>query len=157
INATSASHVASLGIGVSGAVANGMGTSGSLAIAGGAAINSIDNEVAAYIEDNGLVPSRTIRAGGTGVFVTAQDNSEITADAGGFAISFSNSKSGSAISGSAGAGIAVNEIGQHSGQSVKAYIDPADVKANAGDVVISATSSPTINALSMAGSLAAAR
>src|SRR5262249_39002454 len=81
-----------------------------------------------------------------------------TADGGGFAISLaSGTAGGSTVAGSAGAGVADNEIGQDGGHSIKAYIDHADVTATTGDVTVSATSSAIIDAVSMAGSLAAAR
>src|SRR5262249_38111021 len=114
IDAEASPTVAALGIGVAGSVSNGTGNSGASALAGGVAINSIDNEVAAYIVDDGTVPTRTITAG-TGVSLTAHDASDITADAGGFAISLANSsQQGFSVAGSAGAGIAVNDIGQDS-------------------------------------------
>jgi hypothetical protein len=95
-----------------------------------------------------------VTAQGGSVTLTAGDNSDIRSDAGGFAAAIGGGLPGSAAV-SIGASVGDNEIGQNSGQFVKAYIDSSTVTAS-GNVTLTTFSTAEIDARSMGGSLAGA-
>ncbi len=138
---------------VSGSTGSG-GTTISLTGAGGATYNDISNTIAATI-DNG---SNVTTTSGD-VSLIANDDSQITADAGGVgvAIAIVPSQSGQAsVSAAVGAGIAVNQIGvEGSGHNISATIDNSTVNAGA-DLILQATSTADIDALALAGAAAVA-
>ncbi|KAA5541791.1 hypothetical protein FYK55_16405 [Roseiconus nitratireducens] len=94
------------------------------------------NETRAYLDGVDLIVDS--------VLVDASDTMTITADGGGFTIALS-----SGVSVALGLGVAVNDIGSAS----RAYVKDSTINA-AGDIGVTATMAPTIDSLSMAGSLA---
>jgi hypothetical protein len=99
-------------------------------------------------QDSGGTTHSVAANGGT-VTLTATDDADIHADAGGFAISVGVSTSGAGGGLSIGAAVSDNVIGG----SVKAYIENSKVTAT-GNVSLSAVSTPQIDALAMGGTLA---
>jgi hypothetical protein len=119
----------------------GLGLSGS----GVYALNQIATNVEAIIGD-GIGDLDMIRAGGP-ITLGALDESEITADAIGVAISITVS-TGNAVAGSIGITIADNEISNET----RAAIVGADVETTSGGVTLTATSTSMIDALAVAAS-----
>src|SRR5260221_5332073 len=88
------------------------------------------------------------------VYLGPINDAKRQSDADGFAISIAATKgSGPAASGAVGASVADNEIGKGAGQFVRATIENSAVNA-AGDVSLSASSTATIEALTIGGSAA---
>ncbi|MFO0928938.1 MAG: hypothetical protein U0736_18270 [Gemmataceae bacterium] len=103
----------------------------------------------AYIRnrvESSIIDGSTITTTTGGVTVTATDRSVILADAGGIAITIrkGNQASGSGVTGSVGASAAINDIAT----AVTARIYTSSVIA-AGDVLVTANSSPKIRALTI--------
>ena len=145
------------GVAVSGAGSTGTGLTGALAGAGSGATNTIDTRVSAHISESG--GSKKVASNAGSVTLTANDESSIRADAGGFAValSLSGSSGTGGGAGSVGAAISRNIIGTAEDRHwVKAYIESSDVEAAAGGVTLSATASTVIDALAMGGSLSGA-
>ncbi len=127
------------------------GFAGALAGAGSGASNTIDNAIAAYI--NNCTNSDYVHANDGALSLTASDATSVRADSGGYAIALAASKGGSGGQGAGaiGASESNNLIGQEgNGESVEAYIENSTVTA-AGDVTIMATSTATIDALAIGG------
>ena len=108
------------------------------AVGGAVSINLIHNTSDAHI--SGSPNITTTAAGADGVDVTAKDTSGIFALAGGVGIAISTGVVGIAI----GVSVAVNVIGN----TTVAYVDGSHVNA-AGDVNITATGTPTIEAITI--------
>src|SRR5262249_7197148 len=125
------------------------GLTGSLAGAGSAAINTVDNVVEAFIR-GGADQGKRVQALGGGVAITAGDDSRIRADTGGYALAVTATlgEGGVAVSAALGASFSENQIGLDDGQVVRALIEDARVEA-AGDVTLSADSTAVINALAL--------
>ena len=114
---------------------------------GSSATNTIDDTIAAYIGDKNS--TTIVHANGGGLTLTASDDATIRANAGsgGLAIAASTG-SGAAVAASIGAGLSINSVGANSGESIMAYIVNATATA-AGDVMLDATSTATIDALAI--------
>src|SRR5262249_8636676 len=80
----------------------------------------------------------------------AEDNSQITANAGGFGIGLALSSDGTAIGASIGISAATNNVGNH----VLAYVDGSTATARTGSVTIESSETATIQALTIGGPLA---
>ncbi len=141
-----------------GAGGQGVGSTTLIALAGAGAGsgNSVRNRVRAAIRGSRALSGAGIQAGG-GVRVSARDESTITADAGGFAISAVFSASGSFVSVAIGIAAAKNDIAN----SVTAEIVNSTVLAEGQlpattiGILVSAASVATIDALTIAGAAAA--
>ncbi len=139
------------GVAVSGSGASGSGLTGALAGAGAGASNTIDNTIAAYIE-NASGGTRKVAAVTGGITLSADDESRIIADAGGYAIAVAaNFGSGHSGAGSVGASVATNEIGKNGGHSVTATITNSIIEAGVGGVTVRADSTANIDALAVGG------
>ncbi len=141
----------SIGGALSGAQGSG-GTTGALAGAGAAGINTIQTTVEAAIRDN-LHPSGNRGVVGSDLTIKATDSSTITADVVGASLAFSSGSGGANGAVAIGVSIARNEIDNR----VHAYMDDAsaniDRNVAAGDGVdITVTEEATITALSVAAS-----
>jgi len=153
IGATSMAQIDSLTIGGAIAVgASGGGSGYAGAAAGAAAYNRIENTIESFIKGVGSITSAT-----GDLTLTATDSAAIIADAvgGSIAVGAGGASTGGALS--IGVSIARNTI---SNQTL-AYIDNSALAApdnaivlNAGDVSLSAVSMNTIDALSIAASVA---
>ncbi len=149
LDATSGPDVHSLGLGVAAAISRGSDLTGALAGAGSAATNSVNDTIAAYII--ACTTAEPITTGTGGVSVTASDTSNLTADAAAFSLAAALAQSKDpAVAIAVGASIAENNVGTGSGESIEAYIYGSDVSA-AGPVVVSASSTATINSLAIGG------
>ncbi len=115
-----------------------------LAGAGAVAINTVGQNIAAYITD-----SEVLQVGVGDVLLTAVDRSSIHADAGGFGIAAARGNQGSAPS--FGVSVAINDVSN----DVSANVDRATVTTTLGDVLIGAESGITLEALSIAGAVSA--
>ncbi len=135
-----------------GSFGGGFGASGSSGLevsgAGAGSGNTIDNTTEALIQGG----SSLSMVGAGGVALAASDTSKILANAGGVALELSLG-GGSNVAVTLGAALSINEIGNNGG-SVKASIDDSSV-TSAGDVVLTAESTPQIEAVSVAVSLGA--
>ena len=154
VNASSSPDVHALAVGVAVSIASGNDDTGALAGAGSGATNSVNDTIAAYITGCTTANQEPISAGSGGVTVTASDSATVTADAGNFALALAfaqNEETGYAIA--VGASIAENNVGTGSGESIKACIDGSDVFA-AGPVLVSASSTASVNTLARGGSFA---
>ena len=119
-----------------------------LAGAGAAAVNIIDNTILAAIQSGA-----DVNADGD-ITVKAEDISNIVADAGGVAVSYSLTTSGGLSAAvSVGASVAINSIGD-TNHSVRAIIDNATVNSTNGNVDLTANSEAKIQTLSIAGAAA---
>ncbi len=128
-----------LGAAVSGTYSS-SGIGISLAGAGAGTENKISNSISAYIADDSDVKTNNSGA----IAITAQDNSQVTADAGGYALSL---KFGNGIangSASVGVSMADNDIEN----TVEAYISDAVVTSATG-IDITATATGTIDLFSI--------
>ena len=124
---------------------------GALAGAGAGASNTIDNTIAAYIE-NASGGTRKVAAVTGGITLSADDESRIIADAGGYAIAVAaNFTSGHSGAGSVGASVATNEIGKNGGHSVTATITNSIIEAGVGGVTVRADSTANIDTLAVGG------
>ena len=152
IDADASPDVRSFALGVAASLARGTGLTGALALTGSAATNSVDDTIAAYINNSNGADG--IQANGGGVSLTATDDSIVWAVAGGFALAGSESTGEStAFAVAVGASIAENKIGTGDGQSVKAYINDATVVAN-GAVEVEATSTAVLYSVAIGGAVA---
>ena len=143
-----------LAMGGAGAGAGGEGLDVALAGAGAGVLNSVDNDIEAYIKgcSSTVTPAtKGVTATQGSVSLTASDDGFIRSDAGGFAAAFAIG--GLSAAATVGASVGDNEIGQKSGQFVKAYIDSSTVSAS-GSVTLTTFSTAQIDARSMGGSLA---
>ena len=158
---TSAVKLESLALAGAGAGAKGSakGSGGALAVAAAVAENTLKQNI-----ETSLVNSSNLTTTNFGdISLAATDSSKITADGGGVAISLargdpdaSYGASTSAGSGSVGASVSTNTIGKSDSErhQVRAFVDNSSTLNAAGSVSITATSSPTIESLSIAGGLA---
>ncbi len=154
LDASSSPDVHALGLGVAAAISRGSDSTGALAGAGSAATNSVNDTIAAYITACTTANQQPVTAGTGGVSVTASDSASVTADAAAFSLAGALAEGEEpAVAIAVGASIAENNVGTGSGEAIKAYIDGSDVSA-AGPVVVSATSTATINTLAIGGALA---
>ncbi|MEL0096610.1 MAG: hypothetical protein VW875_12265, partial [Planctomycetaceae bacterium] len=139
-----------IGAAVSGAMSQ--STSAGLAGAGAGVHNTINNTTSAFITNSlGTSDTPGIHASTGDIDVLAVDNSDIRADAGGFAIALNKASAGAAGSLSVGASVANNEIGTTESY-VKAYVDESKLTA-AQNIEIKAHSQAAISALAMGGAL----
>jgi len=153
LNATSMAQIDSLTIGGAIAVgASGGGSGYAGAAAGAAAYNKIENTIGSFVKGVGSITS----AGGD-LTLTATDNAAIIANAVGGSIAVGASGGGTGGALSIGVSIAHNTIAN----KAQAYIDnsalaPPDnaIVLNARDVSLSAASMDTIQALSIAATIA---
>ncbi len=129
---------------VAGAAAVGEGLA-SVAVGGAVSINIIHDTSDAHI--SGSPEINTTTAGADSLDVEAGDSSTIQALAGGVGIAISTGTIGIAV----GVSVAVNDIGN----TIEAYVDGSAV-TSAGDVNVTATSNPTIKALTIGVAVAAA-
>ena len=143
ISAESNLDLQAIAVGASFAVqtsSNGGGSKLDLAGAGAVTINNVQQGAAAFIRDS------NINAGGN-VRVTAADNSEVEADAGGFGIALSRGQSGAALS--FGVSVAINDLTSN----ISALIDNSTMVASGVSVL--ATANTDVDSLSIAGALSA--
>ena len=157
VTATAHSTIDTIAVAVAGSISGSGGLSISLAGAGSAAVNFVADTVEASIIDS------TIDTGAA-VTVKAQDTSEITATTGAVAISVGASGA-AAGAGAFGASMSINQIGntQINGETrqhtVIAKVENSTIGTQAspaGVVTVEASSTATIKALAVAGSLAGA-
>src|SRR6185503_2435574 len=143
LSAKSTAGVHALAVGGSVATANGTGSQLAIAASGAYATNEIHSVVDAHISSGSSIQTTGQDAH---VTLTAEDSARfIRADAYGVAAAFSGSSSaGSSVAASIGLGIAGITVSSE----VLAYIDDASVKAN-GDVSITASAAPDVNALAL--------
>ncbi|WP_392533892.1 DUF4347 domain-containing protein [Nostoc sp. C117] len=116
----------------------------SLAGAGSGSGNTIDSNIAAFVSNNSVV---NIKNASKALNITATDNSYIEANSGGFSLALAQAQSNS-VGVSVGVSASVNKITN----STKAYIDKSTV-LSLGTVNVTADSTGTIKALSIAGSV----
>ena len=135
LEATSDAEINAYAIGVS-AVA---GDNARFTTAGSVTLNNVGNTIEALVADGS-----TVTAASGNVILTADDHSAILADAGGFAVAIATDSSSGAI----GASVAVNTITT----GVRSGIEDSTVNANG--VILTATGGPSIEALSVAGTVA---
>ncbi len=145
ITSDSSSKINALSIGGSAAGSASTGSGGSLTLSGAGALayNEIDNQILATIRNNSNVQT------GGDIDISAYDNSKIIADAGGITLALTI---GDGVSGSVGAGQAINQIGKDTGHSVQAIIDNSTVNViGSGNISLLADSNSTIEALAFSG------
>ncbi|XZE55266.1 beta strand repeat-containing protein [Planctomycetaceae bacterium SH139] len=148
INARSQPKIQTVVVGASFAVQAGANAApGKLNLAGAGAVglNTIEQNVAAFIKDSDVET-----AGGRGVIVKATDQSSIESDAGGFGFSLATTPQNRAAL-SFGVSVAVNDV---SG-TIQAHVEDSVVTLNAGDIAVEAKSESTAEALAIAGALSA--
>ena len=146
IAATESATIAGLTIG--GAVSGGGGGVGiGLAGAGSTTLNTIDDQIKAYV--NGA--SAIVTAQDGAVTIAATDNTLVTSSGGGVAIA---AGIGAATGGAAALGLAIvqNTLSNH----VLAYVDGGSVTAIGGDVQVEAFENVTIQSVSAGGAAAVA-
>ena len=162
ITATSAPHL--YGLAIAGAVAINSGQSGGGAGGGGPPGNNSVSKAAltlagAAAGSVNLVESTSeaiVGAGSTitstsgSITVRATDDSDVTADAGGVALAWAKAKGDTNVTATFGVAFAINEIRS----TARAEVHDA-VLVSAVDIIVEADSSPEIDALAVAGSLAA--
>ena len=142
--------VAAFAIGGALSASGGEGLSVGFAGAGAGAINTVNNDIEAYIQGCSGGPLG-VTAGSGGVTLQADDDSVIHAETGGFSVALAIGTAGGAGSLSVGASKSDNEIGKGSGQFVKAFIDSSTV-TTPGTVSIVSLASAQIDSLAMGGS-----
>ena len=145
LQASEKATIEALAIAGSASVAGGLIGGGAFAGAGAGAGNTIANTVQAYVSGKSTVS--TVTSGM--VKLSATDASKIKIDSGGVAVAAAGG-AGGGLAAAAGASVAVNKITN----TIQAYADDSTI-TSAGAVQISATSTPTIDALSISGSVAA--
>jgi hypothetical protein len=149
LSASETGSVYALSIGGAVALADGSGMGSSIGVsgAGAVAVNTLRGGA-----ETRLRKSRVSTTGTGNVSLSASDSATLTADAGGAAFSVALTEgSGSATGASVGAALAFNRI---KGGLVRALVDDSMVDA-AGDITLQATSTATIDALTLAGAGAA--
>ena len=147
LTAAEGATIDALSIGGAAAVGTSSKDSGlAFAGAGAGSGNTIDNTVEAAI----LSGSQATTTGTGKVALTATDTSKITADAGGVAVGFASGGKKGGTSVSIGISVAINEIGNE----IYALVDDSTVFSG-GNVELTATSTPTIDALTIGGAVAA--
>ncbi len=124
------------------AVGVGAGVGVGVAVAGSASTNTIKNCVDAYVDNNS-----NVTAGG-GIVISAMDTSMITAGGGGLAVAGAGGLVGAAVA--AGFAAAKNDVENH----VMAYVASSSVGATASDVMVSATETATLEAITVGGAVA---
>ncbi|WP_036477316.1 LamG-like jellyroll fold domain-containing protein [Myxosarcina sp. GI1] len=129
-----------LGAAVSGTYSS-SGIGVSLTGAGAGTENIIENQISAYVADTSQF--RTTTSSGA-ISLLAQDNSKVTADAGGYALSLKFGNGMANGSASVGVSVADNDIAN----TVEAYISNAVVNSAAG-VSATATSTGTVDLFSI--------
>ena len=130
------------GIALAGLGSKSQGLTGAYAGAGSLALNQVDIKMAGYLLNS------TLRAG-QALTVSAFDDIRLRADSGGYALSLAlSSGAGTNIAGAIGASIALNEIGEHGGHEVRAFLANVDASVG-GDVLIDAQSVAAIEAVSI--------
>ncbi|MGB7327175.1 MAG: dockerin type I domain-containing protein [Rubripirellula sp.] len=146
VHAQSGVEVQAVVVGASFAVqVSSTGPAGKLNLAGAGAVgvNTIEQNVAAFIKDSDVLSAGDVS-------VTALDRSNIEADAGGFSIAASLSPA-TRTALSAGVSVAINDI---SGV-VASSIENSDVALTGGDLLVDANSDSLSKALGIAGSVSA--
>jgi len=143
--AISSATIDALTIAGSVAAAGGKGGGFSFSGAGTGSGNTVTKLVEAAIRSGSSVTTTGTGEVTRDVTLTAADSSTIVADAGGVAIAIAGGQGGG-VSVSAGVSVAINDIAN----TIRASIDGATV-TSAGDVVLSATSTAVIDALTIAG------
>lgn len=134
---------------IAGALSGGTGSGESsflfnLGGAGAGSGNSVTNTVSATVAHGATV---TTTGNAAGVTVSATDDSGIVADAGAVALALGYSSGSTNINLSFGASAAVNEVGN----TVEASVSGASTVTATGAVTVGATSTATIDALTVAG------
>ncbi len=136
------------------------GSSTGVALAGAGSVNKVDNKTEAFIlgsQDSGPSSNdrRSVTSIGGGIGVNATDAAQVFAHAGAVALAFSQPTSASKASRafSMGVSVAINEIGQRTGQAVLAYIDDSKVAA-AGPIDVLATFNGKFQTLAVGGAVA---
>ncbi|BAS59688.1 hemagglutinin/hemolysin-like protein [Leptolyngbya boryana NIES-2135] len=142
ITAASTGTIDSFALGAAAAVStNASWLAMSLSGAGAGANNDIETTISAYVTNGSSI---TTSNSGT-ISISATDDSDITADSGGYSLALSYSSV--STSGSVGVSIAENDI--HN--TIDAYVDKSTL-TSAGAVNITAQSTAEIDALSIGGS-----
>ena len=136
-------------VSIGGSLARGEKTS--VAVAGAAAVNTLNGDIEAFISDGSTVDS----AGS--VTVDANDDSQLLAIAGSISVAWNKEpdQAKGATSVSVGASIAVNDIGLGNGHSVQATIDNPNVVAT-GDVSVDASVTGSVHAVAVGGAVSVA-
>ena len=120
-----------------------------VAVGGAVAVNELSGTVAAFVRDADVRATQTT-ATGPALVVSATDTPTIYSDGGGVAVVLAQgAKSPTNVS--VGVGVAVNDIAT----AASAFIDASPVATTAGGVAVTATFSPTIDALTLGGAAAA--
>ena len=147
IDASADDSIFTIAVGVALAVSGGEGGGLGFAGAGSGSGNTIVNTVEASIKDGSTVTSADLGA----VNVTATDQSTITAAAGSVALGLAGGQGGG-IGLAVGLSVASNQLGTSGTPDiVQAFIDNSNV-TGAGGVNLTATSTPKIWVLTIAGS-----
>ena len=145
--ALEAAQISGLTIGGAVAVAGGGGGVG-VAVAGSTTIDTVQDDVEAYIRNsNG---TNGVTAQGGGVSLSASDNTTIATSGGGVGLALGGGAV--AVAGAVGFAVVTNTVTNQ----VLAYVDGSDVTAAGGDVALTATETPTITAVSAGGAVSIA-
>ncbi len=145
--AESTANIQVLSIGGAGSANVAAGSAFSFNGAGAGSGNKISNTVTASIDDQNDIDGDTlVRSTAGQISVGAVDNSQIKADAGAVAFALGISQGNSNINLSVGVSVAINDVKN----KLEATIKDAEVKAF-GSVDVSAQSTSTIKALTIAG------
>ncbi len=143
LSATETANIQTLSIG--GGVALGGGVVGiSLSVAGSVTVNTIANQVEAYVAGS------NITASGGSVTIVATDGSSITANSGGLGIGVGGGIVGAALA--VGFATAQNQVNN----LVLAYGADSDITAVGANIAFSAIENATIQSLSVGGAVALA-
>jgi len=137
VTATESASITSVTTAASAAVTIALG--GSFSGAGALALNSLANDVSAYIQD-----SHTVSATGA-VTVAAEDTATVSATIATISLA------GGIVGISVAASVADNRIGDN----VTAYIDLSSVTATGGDISVTSKATPTITTTSAVSALSA--
>ncbi|MFO1065873.1 MAG: hypothetical protein U0892_18575 [Pirellulales bacterium] len=127
--------------------------SGQFGVAGTIGVNTVD-----FQTESRIVGSRIDTTGD--ISVTTIDRSEIRSDAGAVSLGLKRAEAGappsSTVSGALGVALAVNYVGTTSGSNVGSYVSGSQLTAE-GELSITTVSQPRIEALTLAGAVAAAQ
>ncbi|MGB8168262.1 MAG: hypothetical protein WCF18_12265, partial [Chthoniobacteraceae bacterium] len=143
---------------IGGAMAS--GNVNSVALAGAAAVNTVNNDTETFIKDSNdtvTTDARKVESTGGDIALNATDSTQAFTQAGAVSIAWGNtaSNTNNSRSLSIGASVSMNEIGQGSGNFVKAFINNSAVTAD-GSIEANAATSGKYHALGVGGSVAAA-
>ncbi len=113
--------------------------------AGANSTNTVNNTITSYIDGTSPSSVSTVTAAGN-ITLSAQENAPITSEVG------AGAGAGALIGGSIGVSLATNTVSSN----VSAYADNASVTSTGGQISIGASSTDSVNTLSVATAIAAA-